>query len=62
MCLCNDPQVWNRNEDSICTDMETSLTYTIMQKMQGAKNVYRQLHFMAERRKIKMTAAFIDFT
>lgn len=50
------------NEDSICTDMETSLTYTIMQKMQGAKNVYRQLHFMAERGKIKMTAAFIDFT
>lgn len=42
--------------------MEISLTETIMQKMQGAKNVYRQLHFMVERGKIKMTVAFIDFT
>ena len=51
MCLCNDSQVWNRNEDSICAHMETSLTYTIMQKMQGAKNVYKHLWLRGVKKK-----------
>ena len=40
--------------------METSLTYTIMQKMQGAKNVHRHLWLRGVKK--KMTVAFIDFT